>query len=125
MSDSPWDEFPDNGFLRDSHNEFLGRLERLHVGTGVHVGLALPFGRVHLGDRLGHRHLRLVRDGVTRAFLALAGLGGTLPRIQPGGFVRRGHRLGDRLVRSGRARLVVGGLVIIGSVSRYCVRGVH
>lgn len=23
MSDSPWDEFPDNGFLRDSHN-FVG-----------------------------------------------------------------------------------------------------
>ena len=33
MSDTPWDEFPDNGFLRDSHNEFLGRLERRSDGS--------------------------------------------------------------------------------------------
>ena len=28
MGDTPWDEFPDNGFLRDSENQFVGRLER-------------------------------------------------------------------------------------------------
>jgi hypothetical protein len=33
MSHSPWDEFPDSGFLRDSHNENVGRLERRSDGS--------------------------------------------------------------------------------------------
>ena len=33
MGDTPWDEFPDNGFLRDSENQFVGRLERRSDGS--------------------------------------------------------------------------------------------
>ncbi len=33
MSDNPWDERPDNGFLRGSNNELLGRLERGSDGS--------------------------------------------------------------------------------------------
>ena len=33
MSDTPWDEFPDNGFLRNAQGDFLGRLERHSDGT--------------------------------------------------------------------------------------------
>ncbi len=33
MSGSPWDEFPDSGFLRDSGGELTGRLERRSDGT--------------------------------------------------------------------------------------------
>ena len=33
MSDTPWDEFPDNGLLRDSEGQHLGRLERRSDGT--------------------------------------------------------------------------------------------
>jgi hypothetical protein len=33
MSDNPWDEFPANGFLRDSDNQFVGRLERRSDGN--------------------------------------------------------------------------------------------
>ena len=33
MSDNPWDEFPDSGFLRDSNLDLLGRLERRSDGS--------------------------------------------------------------------------------------------
>lgn len=33
MGDTPWDEFPDNGFLRDAENRFVGRLERRSDGS--------------------------------------------------------------------------------------------
>ena len=33
MGDTPWDEFPDNGFLRDAENQFVGRLERRSDGS--------------------------------------------------------------------------------------------
>lgn len=33
MSDDPWDELPDDGFLRDSNNQFTGRLERRSDGS--------------------------------------------------------------------------------------------
>ena len=33
MSDSPWDEFPDGGFLREPNGEPAGRLERRSDGS--------------------------------------------------------------------------------------------
>ncbi len=33
MSNDPWDEFPDSGFLRDSSGEPMGRLERRSDGS--------------------------------------------------------------------------------------------
>ena len=33
MSNDPWDEFPDSGFLRDSSGELMGRLERRSDGS--------------------------------------------------------------------------------------------
>ena len=33
MSNTPWDEFPDSGFLRDAHGEYVGRLERRSDGS--------------------------------------------------------------------------------------------
>ncbi len=33
MSNDPWDEFPDSGFLRDSSGELMGRMERRSDGT--------------------------------------------------------------------------------------------
>ena len=33
MSDNPWDEYPDNGFLRDPNANLLGRLERRNDGA--------------------------------------------------------------------------------------------
>lgn len=33
MGDTPWDDFPDDGFLRGADNQYTGRLERRGDGS--------------------------------------------------------------------------------------------